>query len=70
MFTTLHTLKQPVKVGLPDGTIKYINQVGSVQLNPHITLHNVFFVPVDPGMLLYITYPFGILMGLWVRSVH
>ncbi|KAL2898459.1 Retrovirus-related Pol polyprotein from transposon TNT 1-94 [Bienertia sinuspersici] len=45
LFSTINTLKQPLRIGLPDGNIKYINQIGSVQLTPSITLYNVLFVP-------------------------
>ncbi|KAL2941907.1 Copia protein [Bienertia sinuspersici] len=45
LFSTINTLKKPLKIGLPNGNIKYINQIGSVQLTSSITLYNVLFVP-------------------------
>ncbi|XP_056685767.1 uncharacterized protein [Spinacia oleracea] len=45
LFNTLQNLKQPLKVGLPDGSVKYITQIGTIQLTPHIVLSNVLYIP-------------------------
>ncbi|KAL2896998.1 Retrovirus-related Pol polyprotein from transposon TNT 1-94, partial [Bienertia sinuspersici] len=45
LFSTINSLKKPLKIGLPDGNIKYINQIGSVRLTYSITLYKVLFVP-------------------------
>ncbi|KAL2906665.1 Retrovirus-related Pol polyprotein from transposon RE1 [Bienertia sinuspersici] len=52
LFSTINSLKQPLKIGLPDGNIKYINQIGFVRLTSSITLYNILFVPeFKPNLL-------------------
>ncbi|KAL2899032.1 Retrovirus-related Pol polyprotein from transposon RE1 [Bienertia sinuspersici] len=45
MFQDKIALTTPIKVGLPDGTVKSVKYVGTVKLSPGIVLFNVLFLP-------------------------
>ncbi|KAK9671819.1 hypothetical protein RND81_12G056600 [Saponaria officinalis] len=38
-------LPRPIRVGLPDGSLKYVHHIGTVVISPHIKLLNVLWVP-------------------------
>lgn len=38
-------LKNPVTVQLPNGSVAYVTTTGTVELNPHIVLTNVLYIP-------------------------
>ncbi|XP_074303586.1 uncharacterized protein LOC141638035 [Silene latifolia] len=41
----VYSLKYPILIALPDGTMKTMHKAGKMRINSHITLHNVFIVP-------------------------
>lgn len=43
-MSNLKTLEKEVRVGLPDGSIKTVKELGTVRLNDDIVLTNVFHV--------------------------
>ncbi|GKA24642.1 retrovirus-related pol polyprotein from transposon TNT 1-94 [Tanacetum coccineum] len=45
LFQSIRILKKPIRIKLPDGTRKWIDKVGSIQINSSLILHNVFYVP-------------------------
>ncbi|KAK9690862.1 hypothetical protein RND81_09G159100 [Saponaria officinalis] len=45
LFTNVKTLNKPISIGLPDGRIKAVCQVGDVKLQCGILLRDVFYVP-------------------------
>lgn len=44
LLSNLRTLKSKVRVGLPDGSIKTVNEVGNVQLKYKLVLNDVFYI--------------------------
>ena len=45
LFSRTTSLSTPIKVTLPDGTLKPVTLVGDIQLSPTLTLQTVLFVP-------------------------
>ncbi|XP_074305553.1 uncharacterized protein LOC141640769 [Silene latifolia] len=45
LLTNVHIFKNPNRVGLPDGTIKFVHKMGTVLLTDKIILSNVFLIP-------------------------
>ncbi|GKC94116.1 pyridoxal 5'-phosphate synthase-like subunit PDX1.2, partial [Tanacetum coccineum] len=45
LFQSIRILKKPIRIKLPDGTSKWVDKVGSIQINSSLILHNVFYVP-------------------------
>ncbi|XP_074302927.1 uncharacterized protein LOC141637261 [Silene latifolia] len=45
ILTDVVNLKVPIKVGLPDGTVKLFYKTGTVNLTDEIRLLNVFYIP-------------------------
>ncbi|KAK9668788.1 hypothetical protein RND81_13G086700 [Saponaria officinalis] len=45
LFEDLKTLASPIQIGLPDGRIKLVHQVGKIRLDKHIVLQIGLFVP-------------------------
>ncbi|XP_074318206.1 uncharacterized protein LOC141655000 [Silene latifolia] len=45
ILTNVVTLKDPIKVGLPDGSVKLVHQMGTVNLTDKLRLFNVFYIP-------------------------
>lgn len=45
IFASHYKLNHPIKIALPDGSMKLVDIVGSVILTPHITLTHVLLVP-------------------------
>jgi len=45
LFSRTTSLPTPIKVTLPDGTLKPVTLVGDVQISPTLTLHNALFMP-------------------------
>ncbi|XP_074306420.1 uncharacterized protein LOC141641664 [Silene latifolia] len=45
ILTNVVTLKVPIKVGLPDGSLKLVHKIGTVNLTDKIRLFNVFYIP-------------------------
>ncbi|XP_074266527.1 uncharacterized protein LOC141589800 [Silene latifolia] len=45
LLSNVHVFQKPVRVGLPDGSIKLVQKMGTVVLTDKITLQNVFFIP-------------------------
>ncbi|KAK9668023.1 hypothetical protein RND81_13G029800 [Saponaria officinalis] len=54
-FQSLKMLKQPLKIGLPDGTVKLVYQFGDVMLNPSLVLQDVLVVPEFKHNLLSVS---------------
>ncbi|KAK9671820.1 hypothetical protein RND81_12G056700 [Saponaria officinalis] len=47
-------LPRPIRVGLPDGSLKYVHHIGTVVISPHIKLLNVLWVPNFKQNLLFV----------------
>nr|GEW70503.1 hypothetical protein [Tanacetum cinerariifolium] len=45
LFQSIRILKKPIRIKLPDGTSKWVDKVGHIQINSSLILHNVFYVP-------------------------
>ncbi|XP_074265396.1 uncharacterized protein LOC141587828 [Silene latifolia] len=45
LLTDIHYFSKPIKVGLPDGSVKFVHMMGTVVLTDKISLFNVFYVP-------------------------
>ncbi|KAL2923588.1 Retrovirus-related Pol polyprotein from transposon RE2 [Bienertia sinuspersici] len=45
MFNSLSRLQKPVKIKLPDGTLKKVDKIGKIKVNENLELSNVLFVP-------------------------
>lgn len=45
LFTDLRKLKKEMKVGLPDGTLRNVKEIGTVYIQPGIKLENYLLVP-------------------------
>ncbi|XP_021738809.1 uncharacterized protein LOC110705276 [Chenopodium quinoa] len=45
LFASIHKLKNPIKVSLPDGTFTFVLYAGSVALTVDLLIHNVFYIP-------------------------
>ncbi|GJZ23993.1 retrovirus-related pol polyprotein from transposon TNT 1-94, partial [Tanacetum coccineum] len=45
LFHSIRVLKYPIKIKLPDGTSKWVDKIGHVQINSSLILHDVFYVP-------------------------
>ncbi|KAK1390070.1 hypothetical protein POM88_018248 [Heracleum sosnowskyi] len=45
MFLDIHTLDTPLQIALPDGSLKSVHIIGSIQLTHDIVLKGVFYVP-------------------------
>lgn len=45
MFKELRLLNNGYRIRLPDGTINYVNQVGSIELSKGFKLENILYVP-------------------------
>ncbi|GKE83646.1 hypothetical protein Tco_1557388 [Tanacetum coccineum] len=44
LFQSIRILKKPIRIKLPDGTSKWVDKVGHIQINSSLILHNVFYV--------------------------
>ncbi|XP_074282657.1 uncharacterized protein LOC141607195 [Silene latifolia] len=44
LFVNKKLLPKPIKVGLPDGTCKFVTLTGDVVINQHLVLYDVFYV--------------------------
>ncbi|XP_074306603.1 uncharacterized protein LOC141641856 [Silene latifolia] len=47
LFTNIRKLDAPVLVGLPDGSTKFVHYVGTVKINPKITLFEVLYIMTE-----------------------
>ncbi|XP_074306418.1 uncharacterized protein LOC141641662 [Silene latifolia] len=45
ILTNVVTLKVPIKIGLPDGSVKLVHKICTVNLTDKIRLFNVFYIP-------------------------
>ncbi|XP_074298443.1 uncharacterized protein LOC141629323 [Silene latifolia] len=45
LLSDIHEFKTPVKVGLPDGSVKLVYKMGTVKLTDDISLVHVFLIP-------------------------
>lgn len=45
MFTSYYKLNHPIKIALPNDSMKLVDIIGSVILTPHITLTHELFAP-------------------------
>jgi len=45
LFSRTTSLPTPIKVTIPDDTLKPVTLAGDVQISPTLTLHNALFVP-------------------------
>uniref|UniRef100_A0A803L9R6 CCHC-type domain-containing protein n=1 Tax=Chenopodium quinoa TaxID=63459 RepID=A0A803L9R6_CHEQI len=50
----LKTLDKRIRVGLLDGTIKVVSEIGSVRINPNVVLNDVFYVDDFKHNLLFV----------------
>ncbi|GJZ61198.1 hypothetical protein Tco_0617335 [Tanacetum coccineum] len=44
LFQCIRILKKPIKIKLPDGTCKWVTQVGNIRINDSLILTDVFYV--------------------------
>ncbi|XP_071719137.1 uncharacterized protein [Rutidosis leptorrhynchoides] len=71
LFQSIRELNRPIRLKLPDGTSKWVKQVGSVKINPTLTLTQVFYVPdfkvnlLSVGTLLKSKFLLAIFFPTW-----
>lgn len=44
IMSNVRTLRKEIRVGLPDGSVKTVNEVGNVKISPNVTLTGVLYV--------------------------
>lgn len=54
-FDCTKSLPKPVHVVLPNGTSKFVTQLGQIPLNEVVTLHDVLYVPAFKYNLLFVS---------------
>ncbi|XP_074297328.1 uncharacterized protein LOC141628039 [Silene latifolia] len=45
LLSDIHNFDVPIKVGLPDDSVKLVTKSGAVRLTDQLSLHNVFYLP-------------------------
>lgn len=45
LFSSSYSLKRPIKVGLPDGSVKWVKEAGNIDLTDKIMLNSALLVP-------------------------
>lgn len=55
IFLDFHSLPKPISVSLPNGIVITVEFVGSIQLNSHLILQNVLYIPTFSYNFIFVS---------------